>query len=199
MSVFGFYVAGVLVVLSCAAAVLLRGAVPSAVAAAAVAVSIGIFLLVSGEYLLTLLEVVLLLATLAAVVENARRGGFGPLAQPLKVSRWVYGLALAVLAVVVLDGAVLASPRGGWFGSGAKAGLSSVLQHQAPVTAGLLVVLAAVAVVVAVVIGRTSADEAEHHQRTRARREREEKMRRRREDRVAARRRRQASRAGGGE
>jgi lysylphosphatidylglycerol synthetase-like protein (DUF2156 family) len=198
MSVVGFYVAGVLVVLSCGAAVLLRSAIPSAVAAAAVAVSLGIFLLVSGEYLLALLEVVLLLATLAAVVEIARRGGFGPRVQPLPFSRWVYGFALAVLAVVVLDGAALAS-RGGWFRSGIKEGLSSVLRHQAPVTAGLLVVLGAVAVVVAVVIGRTSADEAEHHERARARREREERMRRRREDRVAARLRRQASRPGGGE
>ena len=198
MSAAGFYVAGVLVILSCAAAVLLRGAVTSAVTAAAVAVSIGIFLLVSGEYLLALLELVLLLATLAAVVEVTRRGGFGPRAQPLPLSRWVYGLGLAVLAVVVLDGAVLAS-RGGWFQSGIKQGLSSVLHHQAPVTAGLLVVLGAAAVVVAVVIGRTSADEAEHHERARARRERAEKMRRRREDRVGARRRRQAGRAGGGE
>ncbi len=198
MNAAGFYVAAALVVLSCAAAVLLRGAIPSAVAAGAVAVSLGIFLLVSGEYLLALLEVVLLLATLAAVVEIARRGGFGPRAKPLPLSRWVYGLALAVLAVVVLDGAVLAS-RGGWFASGIKEGLSSVLRHQAPVTAGLLVVLGAGAVVVAVVIGRTSSDEAEHHERLRARREREEKMLRRREDRVTARRRRQASRAGGGE
>jgi hypothetical protein len=198
MSVAGFYVAGALLVLSCAAAVLLRGALPSAVSAAAVAVSIGVFLLVSGEYLLALLEVVLLLATLAAVVESARRGRFGPTAQALKLSRWAYGLALAVLALVVLDGAVLASPQGGWFGAGVKEGLSSVLQHQAPVTTGFLVVLAAVAVVVAVVIGRTSADEAQHHELARARREREEKMRRRREDRVAARRRRQASRPGGG-
>jgi hypothetical protein len=198
MSAVGFYVAGVLVVLSCAAAVLLRGAIRSAVAAAAVAVSIGIFLLVSGEYLLALLEVVVLLATLAAVVEIARRGGFGPRAQPLPLSRWVYGLALAVLAVVVLDGAALAS-RGGWFSAGIKEGLSHVLDHQAPVTAGLLVVLGGAAVVVAVVIGRTSSDEAEHHERARARREREAKMRRRREDRVAARLRRQASRTGGGE
>ena len=198
MSAAGFYVAAVLLLLSCAAAVVLRGATPSAAAAAAVAVSLGIFLLVSGEYLLALLEVVLLLATLAAVVEIARRGGFGPRARPLPLSRWVYGLALGVLAVVVLDGAALAA-REGWFASGIKQGLSHVLQHQAPVTAGLLVVLGAVAVGVAVVIGRTSADEAEHQERVRARREREERMRRRREDRVTARRRRQASRAGGGE
>ncbi|MGD1053639.1 MAG: hypothetical protein ABR950_07395 [Candidatus Dormibacteria bacterium] len=197
MSAAGFYVAGALLVLSCAAAVLLRGALPSAVAAAAVAVSIGIFLLVTGEYLLTLLEVVFLLATLGAVVQVARRGGFGPRVQPLPLSRWVYGLVLAALAVVVLDGAVLAA-RGDWFRSGVKEGLVSVLRHQAPVTAGLLVVLGAAAVVVAVVIGRTSADEAEHHERARARREREERMRRRREDRLAARRRQQAARAGEG-
>jgi hypothetical protein len=198
MSAPGFYVAAALVVLSCAAAVLLRSPRPSLLAAVAVAVSIGIFLVVAGEYLLALLEVVLLLATLGAVLEVARRGGFGRREQPLPLGRWAYGLGLAVLTVVVLDGAALAGGRG-WNSSGIKTALSSVLHHEAPVTAGLLVVVGVLAVLVALAIGRTSPDEAEHHERRRARLEREERMRRRREDRAAARRLREAARTGGGE
>ncbi|MGP8161180.1 MAG: hypothetical protein ACLQGJ_08165 [Candidatus Dormibacteria bacterium] len=198
MSAIGFYVAAVLVVVSCAAAVLLRGPRQSAVAVAAVAVSIGVFLVVAGEYLLALLEVVLLLATLGVVLEMARRGGFGRRGRPVSLGRWPYGLGLAVLAVVVLDGAALAG-GGGWHLSGIKTALSSVLHHEAPVTTGLLVVVGVAAVLVALVIGRTSPDEAEQHERRRARQEREERMRRRRQDRAAARRLRDTARTGGGQ
>ncbi len=197
MNATGFYVAAALVVVSCLAAVSLRGPVVSSVAAAAVAVSIGIFLVVAGEYLLALLEVALLLATLLVVVGMARQGSFGPRGRPLALSRWLYGAGLALLALVVLDGAALAG-NGGWYHAGIKSGLGSVLDHQAPVTAGLLIVVGVAAVVVAVVIGRTSGDEAEFQRRLAARREREERMRRRREDRQAARRQRQGARSGGG-
>jgi hypothetical protein len=197
MSAAGFYVAAALVVLGCLAAVCLRGPMASAVAAAAVAVSIGVFLVVGGEYLLAVLEMALLLATLLVVVGMARRGSFGPGGRPLPLSRWLYGAGLALLAVVVLDGAALAG-NGGWYRSGIKAGLGGVLHHQAPVTAGLLIVVGAAAVLVAVVIGRSSADEAEFQRRLAARRERVERIRRQREDRAAARRRRQGARSGGG-
>jgi hypothetical protein len=197
MSAAGFYVAAGLVVLSCLAAVILRGPLASAVAAAAVAVSIGIFLVVGREYLLAVLEMVILLATLLVVVEMGRRGSFGSGARSLPLSRWLSGAALAVLALVVLDGAALAG-GGGWFKAGIKTGLGSLLHHQAPVTTGLLIVVGAAAVLVAVVIGRTSSDEAEFQRRLSARREREERMQRRREDRAAARRRREGARTGGG-
>jgi len=197
MSAAGFYIAAALIVVSCAAAVWLRSPVPSAAAAAAVAVSIGIFLVVGGEYLLALFEVVLLAGTLAVVVETARRGGFGAPARPLSFGRWVYGAGIAVLAVVVLDGAALAGGAG-WHPLGIKTALSSVLNHEAPVTTGLLVVVGIAAVLVAMAIGRTSPDEAEYQRRLRSRQERSERMRRRREDRAAARHQGRAARSGGG-
>ena len=197
MNAAGFYVAAALVVLSCLAAVCLRGPVVSAVAAAAVAVSIGIFLVVAGEYLLAMLEAALLLATLLVLVGMARGGSFGPRARALGLSRWFLGAGMALLALVVLDGAALAADHG-WFHSGIKSALGGVLRHQAPATAGMLIVAGVVAVLVAVVIGRTSGDEAEFQRRLAARREREERMRRRREDRAAARRRRDGVRTGGG-
>jgi len=197
MSAAGFYIAAVLIVLSCAAAVGLRGARESAVAAVAVAVSIGIFLVVGHEYLLALLEVVILLATVATVVEIDRRGALGSRASPLPLSRWLYAAGLAVLALVVLDGTALAAGSG-WHPRGVETALSSVLNHQAPVTAGLLVVVGVAAVLVALAIGRTDPDEAEHVERHRAHQEREARMRRRREDRAAARAKRQAASPGGG-
>jgi len=196
MSSAGFYIAAVLVVLSCAAAVGLRGARQSAVAAVAVAVSIGIFLVVGHEYLLALLEVVLLIATLGAVVEMGRRGAFGPPVRP-PFSRWLPAAGVAVLAAVVLDGTALAA-GGGWHRSGIETALSSVLDHQAPVTTGLLVVVGVAAVLVALAIGRSDPDEAEHVERHRARQEREAMLRRRRDDRAAARAKRQAATPGGG-
>jgi signal transduction histidine kinase len=195
MNATGFYVAAALVVLSCAAAVGLRSRSHTGVAGAAVAVSIGIFLVVAGEYLLALMEVVLLLATLAVLAGVARRGGFGPATPPLPLSRWAYGLGLAALALVVLDGAALAAGTG-WHSLGVKTALGSVLNHQAPVTVGLLVVAGVTAGLVALVIGRVGADEAAYHERHRALRERAERTRRRREDREAARRQRQAPRGG---
>jgi len=197
MSAAGFYIAAVLVVLSCAAAVGLRGARQSAVAAVAVAVSIGIFLVVGHEYLLALLEVVFLLAALATVVEMGRRGAFGSQLRPLPLSRWLSAGGVAVVALVVLDGAALAAGSG-WHKAGIETALSSVLNHQAPVTTGLLVVVGVAAVLVALTIGRTDPDEAEHVERRRARSEREARMRRRREDRAAARAKRQAASPGGG-
>ncbi len=186
MNAAGFYVCAVLVVLSCAAAVGLRQPSLSAAGAAAAAISVGLFLLVAGEVLLAVLEVVLLAATLGAVVVAARRGGFGPRAARLPVSRWVYGLGVAVLALVVLDGAALAAGTQ-WHHGGAASGLAGLSLAQAPVTAALLAVALVAAASMAVVIGRVSADETEQEQRRRARRERDERMRRRREDRAAAR------------
>jgi hypothetical protein len=197
MSDGGFYVAAVLIVLSCLAAVLLRGPLTSAVAAAAVAVSVGIFLVVAHEYLLAVLEMVALLATLLVVLEMARRGSFGSGARSLPLSRWLFGAVLAILTLVVLDGTALAAGRG-WFRSGVMSGLGSVLQHHAPVTVGFLIVAGAAAVLVSVVIGRTSSDEAEFQRRLAARREREERMERRRQDRAAARRLREGASPGGG-
>ncbi len=197
MSAAGFYIAAVLVVLSCAAAVGLRGARQSAVAGVAVAVSIGIFLVVGHEYLLALLEVVVLLATLGTVVEMSRRGAFGPQVSPLPFGRWLAAAGLAVLALVVLDGTALAAGSG-WHKTGIEAALSSVLNHQAPVTTGLLVVVGVAAVLVALAIGRTDPDEAEHVERRRARQEREARMLRRREDRAAARAKREPANPGGG-
>jgi hypothetical protein len=197
MSATGFYIAAVLVVLSSAAAVGLRGARQSAVAGVAVAVSIGIFLVVGHEYLLALLEVVLLLATVVTVVEMGRRGAFGTQVRALPLNRWLPAAGLAVLALVVLDGTALAGGSG-WHKAGIEKGLSSVLNHQAPVTTGLLLVVGVAAVLVALAIGRTDPDEAEHVERRRARLEREARMRRRREDRAAARAKRQAIGPGGG-
>jgi hypothetical protein len=197
MGAAGFYVCSVLVVLSCAAAVLLREPRQSATAAAAVAVSIGLFLVVGGAILLAFLELVLLLATLGIIVLVARRGGYGPKIQALPPRGWIYAAGLAVLALVVVDGASL-SGSNGWHRAGTHASLLSVLGHQAPLTAGLLVVVGVAIALAALVIGRTSADEEEHDRRRRARQEREDRMRRRREDREAARRQRSAARPGGG-
>ena len=102
-----------------------------------------------------------------------------------------------MLALVVLDGAALAAGSG-WHKAGIETALSSVLNHQAPVTTGLLVAVGVAAVLVALTIGRTDPDEAEHVERRRARQEREARMRRRREDRAAARAKRQAASPGGG-
>ncbi|HYA01053.1 MAG TPA: hypothetical protein VEK76_11980 [Candidatus Binatia bacterium] len=197
MSAGGFYISAVLVVLSCAAAVWARRPRLMAIAALAVVISVGLFLLLSGEYLLTLLVVVLLLATLAAIVEAARRGAFGALGEPLPLSRWGVGLGLAVLSLVVLDGAAIAAGNR-WHQHGVLAGLAGVLRSQAPLTAALLAVAGVSGVAAAIVIGRVSPDEAEQQRRRTERREREERMRRRREDRAAARRREHAP-AGSGE
>ena len=197
MNAAGFYVCAVLVVLACAAAVGLRQPRAAAVGALALAVAVGLFLIVSGEYLLAALELVLLLGTLAAVVLMDRSGLFGPRSGVVPLAAWAYGLGVAVVALVVLDGAAIAA-GGHWHQGGPLAGLSGVLRQQAPVTAAVLGVAVAVGACVAVVVARVSADEAEQRQRRLARREREERMRRRREDRAAARERRGSARDGEG-
>ena len=200
MSAPAFYVCAALVVASCAAAVGLRRPRMALAATAAVAVSAGLFLgVAAGEYLLGLLEAVLLLATWGSVALWAARGAAGEARGA--GSRWAslrnlgVAVATAALALVVLDGTVIAIGSA-WRGGGTEAGFGGVLLHDAPATLALLVVAGIAAVAASLVVGRVSADEAEHQQRRRARREREERMRRRRADRLAARQ-RQPSRAAG--
>lgn len=195
MNAAGFYICAVLIVLACAAAVWLREPRAGTVAALALALAVGLFLIVSGEYLLAALELVLLLGTLAAVVVMDRRGVLGPRSAGPPVSAWSYGLGIAAVALVVLDGAVLAA-GGHWHRGGTLAGLSGVLRQQAPVTAAVLGVALVVAAAVTVAVARVSGDEAEQHRRRLARREHEDRMRRRREDRAAARRQRSSARDG---
>jgi O-antigen ligase len=189
MNAAGFYVCAVLVVLSCAAAVGLRAPRDTAVAAGCAALAVGLFLAVAGEYVLAVLEAAVLLATLLGMAVAARRGAFGPRGAPLSLSGWQYGLGVAVLALVILDGTALAA-GGHWYRGGSTAGLATVAFGLAPAAAALLGVAAVAAVSTALVIGRVSDDEMEQEERRRARRDREERMRRRREDRAAARRRR---------
>jgi hypothetical protein len=182
----GFLVCAVLLVLSCAAAVSLRAPRLALGALAAVPISLMLFLVVAGEYLLALLEVVVLLATIAGVVESARRGAFGARILFPAPSRWAVAAGVTVLVLAVLDGAALAAGSH-WHVGGARAGLGGVLARSAPATSALLAVALAAAIAAALVVGRLSADEVESAERRRARRDREERMRRRREDRAAAR------------
>jgi hypothetical protein len=182
----GFLVCAVLLVLSCSAAVILRTPRLSLAALAAVPLSLMVFLVVAGEYLLSLLEVIVLLGTLAGVVEAARRGAFGTGIGLPAPSRWAVAGGMTVLVVAVLDGAALAAGSR-WHTGGPKTGLGGVLASAAPVTSALLAVALGVAIGIALIVGRMSADEVESAERRRARREREERMRRRREDRAAAR------------
>lgn len=196
MNAAGFLVCAALLVLSCAAAIAVRTPRLTLAALAAIPLSLMLFLVVAGEYLLALLEVVILLGTLAGVAEAARREAFGTRITFAPLSRWGVAAGVTVLVLAVLDGAALAAGSQ-WHTGGRKAGLSGILASAAPATSALLAVALAVAIVVSLVVGRVSSDEVESAERRRARRDREERMRRRREDRAAAREARRSARPTG--
>jgi hypothetical protein len=192
----GFYICAALLVVSSAALVGMPSARDTARAGVAVAVSLGLLLIVSGAVVLGLIEAVLLLGGIGATVLAAQRSAFGAKLTTLALRRWTLGGGVAALGLIVLDGAALAGDDRWHRGGGDTSSLLTLIHYRAPITAGLLLILGVAAVIVASLIGRVSADEHEWDRRHRTRLEREERMVRRREDRAAARKQRSTARTG---
>src|ERR1700694_2850912 len=191
-----FYPVAVLIVLAAAAAVGLPSLRLSGFAGAAVVVLIAVLDVVSGQYMLAAIAVVVPGVAAAIVVQVLRHEQYrGLAAAPSAGSRWQLAAPVALLSGLILV-VTLALVGQHWFESGlfisiafSHPTLLTVLFSGAPYALAISAVLVVATVGAGLVIGRRSADEQTLDQHLAARREREERARRRRDDREQGRRR----------
>jgi hypothetical protein len=177
-----FYPVAVLIVLAAAAAVGLPSLRFASFAGAALVVLIAVLDVVSGQY--TLAAITILVPAIAAGVVAQVLGHDqyrGLVAAPTAGSRWQLAAPVALLSGVILV-VTLALVGQGWFESGpflsiafSHPTLLTVLFTGAPYPLAIAAVLVVGTVGAGLVIGRRSADEQTLDQHLAARREREER------------------------
>jgi hypothetical protein len=191
-----FYPVAVLIVLAAAAAVGLPSLRLASFAGAALVVLIAVLDVVSGQYTLAAVTIVVPGIAAGIAVQVLGHDQYrGLAAAPSAGSRWRLAAPVALLSGVILI-VTLALVGQGWFESRlfnsiafSHPTLLTVLFSGAPYALAIGAVLVVVTAGAGLVIGRRSADEQTLDQHLAARREREERARRRRDDREQGRRR----------